>query len=214
MSAEQTKVCWPLLWVYLRLVGAQHFSSVAGDKTAWQDHTDNGHKLKYRKSHLNIRKSCFIMKMTKHWSRLLRDFVESWPFWDTQSPAGQCPVQAAYTDPALAGGWMRWSAEGSSNLSHFVLPRAQCIHHPQAFSRLISFDWQPNGKGKATLVLAILSQTIVLFYHDKTIKLKEHLSCKYGLREVLIQSHCDSKQFDPRHRPDLTEHSGKNVIPV
>jgi len=37
----------------------------------------NGHKLKFRKVCLNFRKHFFTVRVTEHWHRLLREFVES-----------------------------------------------------------------------------------------------------------------------------------------
>lgn len=37
----------------------------------------NGHKLKYRKIHLNIRKNFFTLRMIKHWNQLSREVMES-----------------------------------------------------------------------------------------------------------------------------------------
>jgi len=36
----------------------------------------NGHQLKHRRFHLNIRKHFFTVRMTKHWHRLFGDVVE------------------------------------------------------------------------------------------------------------------------------------------
>lgn len=66
------------------------FSLVPSDKTRW-----NGHKLKYRKSHLNIIKQfcgdlgfclfVFLGRVIKHWNRLPREVVES-PFQEISKP--------------------------------------------------------------------------------------------------------------------------------
>ncbi|KFV80737.1 hypothetical protein N308_09519, partial [Struthio camelus australis] len=37
----------------------------------------NGHKLKYKKLCLNIRKNLFTLRVVKHWDRLPREAVES-----------------------------------------------------------------------------------------------------------------------------------------
>ncbi|KFV80312.1 hypothetical protein N308_10234, partial [Struthio camelus australis] len=39
----------------------------------------NGHKLKHRKFHLNMRKNLFTTRVREHWDRLPREVVES-PF--------------------------------------------------------------------------------------------------------------------------------------
>jgi len=37
----------------------------------------NGHKLKHRKFHLNMRKNFFTLRVTEHWDRLPREVVDS-----------------------------------------------------------------------------------------------------------------------------------------
>ncbi|KFV80513.1 hypothetical protein N308_01192, partial [Struthio camelus australis] len=37
----------------------------------------NGHTLKYRKFHLNMRRNFFTVRMKEHWNRLPRQAVES-----------------------------------------------------------------------------------------------------------------------------------------
>ncbi|KFV77580.1 hypothetical protein N308_11305, partial [Struthio camelus australis] len=37
----------------------------------------NGQKLNHRQFHLNLRKSCFTVRVTEHWHRLPREVVES-----------------------------------------------------------------------------------------------------------------------------------------
>ena len=64
----------------------------------------NGHKLKHRKFHLNIRKNFFILRVTEPWNRLPRQVVEFPSLEIMKNLPGQGPVQPAVGDPASAGG--------------------------------------------------------------------------------------------------------------
>jgi len=79
--------------------GAKLFSVVPSDRTR-----GNGHKLKHRKFHLNIRKNFFILRVTEPWNRLPRQVVEFPSLEIMKNLPGQGPVQPAVGDPASAGG--------------------------------------------------------------------------------------------------------------
>jgi len=62
----------------------------------------NGHKLKHKKFHLNMRKNFFTLRMAEHWNRLPRGVFSFSGV--IKNPPGSGPLRPAVGDPALAGG--------------------------------------------------------------------------------------------------------------
>jgi len=62
----------------------------------------NGHELKHRKFHLNMRKNFLIVRVTEQWNRLPRGAVEPHSL-ETLKTCLEGPVQCALGELALSG---------------------------------------------------------------------------------------------------------------
>lgn len=78
----------------------------------------NGHKMRYRNSHLNMEKSFFTSRVTEHWHGLHREVVKSPSLENIQNPPGHDPVQGALDDPAWQGGFCDSSTDNASHQPH------------------------------------------------------------------------------------------------
>lgn len=83
---------------------ARHLSKVPRDRTK-----GSGHKLKYRRSPLNIRKHYFTVRVTKQWLRVPSEIVE---FLSLDIVKSHLDLATGSGWPCLSGGsWTKWLPE-------------------------------------------------------------------------------------------------------
>jgi len=81
----------------------------------------NGHKLKHRTFHLNMRKNFFPLRVMEPWNRLPRDVVESpsLKIFKTHLDVVLCSLLQVTL--LQQEGWTRWPTEVPSNPYHSVI---------------------------------------------------------------------------------------------
>lgn len=65
--------------------GARFFAMVLHDRMR-----NNGHKIKHKELHLNLRKNFFALSMSEPWNRMPREVVDL-PLWRIQNSTGHIP---------------------------------------------------------------------------------------------------------------------------